>query len=81
MFGLSLSKVLVIVVVAVVVWLAVKYFRRIEQLSQIALDRRSGPKVRRDPGAAEDIVKCRVCGAYVAPRGAGPCERKGCPWG
>jgi hypothetical protein len=29
---------------------------------------------------AEDMIKCRVCGAYVAARGVTRCERRDCPW-
>lgn len=80
MFGFSLGKLIVLVVVV----LAVVYgFRWIG-----ALDRERRRKVRRetdrDSGAAnapEEMVKCPVCSTFVSARAASGCGRNDCPYG
>ncbi len=70
MFGFSLTKLLVLVVVIVVVWQAFKRF------GPVKARRKATP----NPTAGIDTVQCAVCGVYVAAREGG-CERKDCPNG
>lgn len=94
MFGLSMSKILLIAAVIAAVWFTLKYVSR--KVDDAVEDKpadklragrggggakgrderaRGGPEEAR---AVEDMVRCRVCGAYQA-RNAGPCERPDCP--
>ena len=86
MFGLGFSKLVVLVGLIVIVWYAFKYVGRVEEVRRTvkrardAAERgqaRSRAKARID---AEDMVKCRVCDAYVAASGAARCGRSDCPW-
>ncbi|HEX3863580.1 MAG TPA: hypothetical protein VHY35_17995 [Stellaceae bacterium] len=69
---IAIPKIVLIALVAFVVWYAMRW-----------LNRPSPNVARRRPaarpqGAIEDLVACRVCGAYAAP-GAGSCGKAGCP--
>ena len=88
MFGFSFSKILLIVAVIAAVWFTLKYVsRKVEN----SVEDKPADKLRRGGGrgkaaraepkdaqAVEDMVRCRVCGAYQT-RKAGPCERPDCP--
>ena len=68
---LALPKLLVVILVLIAVW----YVKR-----WLATTVRSTPQRRPAPPqrAVEDLVACRVCGAYVSA--AGPaCGRPDCP--
>lgn len=83
MFGLSLGKFVLLVLLVLVVWYGFKYVNRVEAIRRALreeLKRRQGGQ-RRPTIPAEDLVKCAQCGAYVAARGATPCGRTDCPWG
>jgi hypothetical protein len=85
MFGLSLSKLLVLLIVVGVVWYGFKYLKlREQQLARAAraaadqasrTARSAGPEA---VGPAEDLSKCPVCETYVA-RDARSCGRADCP--
>jgi hypothetical protein len=82
MFGLSFSKFLFLAAIVAIVWFAVKYghrFQAIRRALREELLRRQAQKP--PPIAAEDLVKCAVCGAYVGARSASSCGRSDCPWG
>ncbi len=72
----SLSKLLVLIALVVAVWYG---FRWAEQVRETRRRRvtRDGPTA--PPAMAEDLVKCPVCGAYVAPRSVLPCAFVECP--
>jgi uncharacterized protein len=85
MLGFSLGKLIVLIVVILVVWYGYKYVARLEQIRQaLHRARRAAEAQQRGGGTprlkAEDMVKCRACGAYVAAEGAGRCGRGDCPW-
>ncbi len=83
MFGLSLGKFLLLVILVLVVWYGFKYASRVEAIRRALreeLARRQGAQ-RRPTIPAEDLVKCAQCGAYVAARSATSCGRADCPWG
>lgn len=79
---LSFGKLVVLAVVVLVVWYGYKYTQRIEAVRQAVrremAARRQSPSA--PPGrAAEDLVKCERCGAYVAAQSGGACGRADCP--
>jgi uncharacterized protein len=84
MFGLGFSKLLVLVVVILAVWYGFKYVGRVEQVRQTLKRARDAAQARSRGGPrtieAEDMVKCRACGTYVAAAGATRCGRSDCPW-
>ena len=85
MFGLpSLQKLLVLAAIVALVWFGFKLIGRLDRQRKDAAavgrrDRRGGRADARR-GSVEDMVKCRVCGAYVPARGASTCERTDCPY-
>ncbi|MEJ0067871.1 MAG: hypothetical protein WDO24_03040 [Pseudomonadota bacterium] len=89
MFGLSLSKLLVLLIVCGAVWYGFKYLKlRERQLARDAERATADRAARPAPGGpaasqaavAEDLSKCPVCATYVA-RGARGCGRSDCPQG
>ena len=82
MFGFSFWKLVFLVAVVAVVWFGFRFLQNREQARRAA---RRAPESRstdrlgpRAAGETEDLVLCRVCGAYVA-RGAVGCGRSDCP--
>ncbi len=69
---IAVPKIVVLFLLVVVVWYAMRWLNR------------SPPNVARrrpaasPPPAIEDLVACRVCGAYVAADAHG-CGKPGCP--
>jgi len=86
MFGLGFSKLALLVIVVLAVWYGFKYVGRVEEVRQNlkrardAADRAQSRTRGRARIEAEDMVKCRVCDAYVAASGAARCGRSDCPW-
>jgi uncharacterized protein len=88
MFGLSLAKLIVLVGIILVVWYAFKFAARVQEVREAearrqTTHRRATPRgeERHASEEVEDMVKCRVCGAYVPVRGAGNCGQADCPYG
>lgn len=91
MFGLpSLQKLLILAILIAVVWYGFKLIGRLQQARRTEEQLRRGGKESgadrarsgggtRSP-AAEDLVACTNCGAFVSPRGARSCGRDGCPY-
>ena len=88
MFGIGFSKLVLLVLVILAIWYGFKYAARLEEVRQAlrraraaaergAAQATGGPRQKLQ---AEDMVKCRSCGAYVAAHGAGKCGRPDCPW-
>jgi len=83
--GLSLGKLLILALLAVAVWYGFKYRSRIDAVRrafehEFAKGRKPPPPPPPARVAAVDLVPCERCGAYVASRGAAPCNRADCPW-
>jgi hypothetical protein len=72
---LSVSKFVLILAVILAVWYAMRWLNR---GASVAARRRQPPPGPRPQPAIEDLVACRVCGAYVAA-GARACGKAGCP--
>ncbi len=74
MFGFSLTKLVVLLVVIVFVWQGFKHFGRVANKAQ--------PKETKATAGPEriDTVECTSCGVYVSAAASG-CGRKDCPYG
>jgi hypothetical protein len=86
MFGLGLSKLLLVAILIALVWYGFKYAARVEAIRRSVREevarRQAGarPGVRSPARSVEDLVKCRQCDAFVAAT-ATNCGKPGCPWG
>ena len=88
MFGFSFYKLLVLVAVIAAVWYGFKFIGRLQDQRQADAKLRAGvgrrPSARGadDPGtpAAENMVACPVCQAYVTARNTASCGRTDCPY-
>ena len=79
--GGGFGKLLVLILVILAVWYGYKYVNRVNEVRE-AMRRKAAPRPDRGPTRsikAEDMTKCRVCGAYVA-EGAAACGRPDCPF-
>lgn len=76
-FGLSFGKVLLLVAVVVVVWIAVRVLRGPNRAVGGGADRgkRGARRI-----AAEDMVACPRCGVFVLAHRTEPCTRPECPY-
>jgi hypothetical protein len=77
MFGGPLGKLLVIIAVIAAVWYGYKYVNRVNEIRET--QRRRAPRPGTRALEAEDMTKCRVCGAYVTQH-ARNCGRADCPY-
>jgi membrane protein implicated in regulation of membrane protease activity len=76
MFGISFWKVVVLVAVIAIVWFGYRWFQRWDQERErlaTARTKQGGREV------AEELIACRVCGAYVPAKGFTPCGKPNCP--
>ena len=88
MFGISLAKIVVLALIVFAVLYGSRLVQRFQTLRSAEEARRARADARaragaRAPGASggiEEMVKCRVCGAYVAARGAAGCGQPNCPY-
>lgn len=88
MFGFSLQKLIVLVVVVAAVWYGFKFISRLQEARRTDAELRDSaarrPKATTgtttDPSEAEDMVQCPVCQAYVQARGTTNCGRADCPY-
>ena len=71
---IQLPKLVLLVLVAVAVWYAMRWLNRPAQ--KVARQREASSP--RTTAVVEDLTACRVCGAYVAA-GARACGKPGCP--
>jgi hypothetical protein len=72
-FGLSLGKILVIVLIIVAVWKGFALVNRLASERKAALKRQAGAARRAEasraqPAGAIELRECPRCGAYVDPR-------------
>lgn len=82
MFGIpSLQKLLVLVAVISAIWFGFRLLGQIDrQRRQAAPPRKKWWQTKRtEPQQVEDMVKCKVCGAFTA-RAAKSCGKPGCPY-
>jgi uncharacterized protein len=80
----SISKILVFLAIIALVWVGFRLIGRLDQArKQEARRQKDGGRVRgasRQRPEVEETVRCRVCGAFVAARGATSCGRADCPY-
>jgi hypothetical protein len=69
---IALPKLVLLILVAFGVWFGMPWLNRVP--SRI-VRRREAPSPQ---SAIQDLVACRICGAYVAADAAG-CGKPGCP--
>jgi hypothetical protein len=75
----DVPELIFLVLVFAVLWWLLRQGRRLPQDRPHRAPRRAqGAPRKMDPGEAEDLVACGVCGAYVAS-GAPQCRRPDCP--
>lgn len=75
----SFGKILVFVAIVALVWYGFKLVGRLDQQRKKAVARQK-ERPTKTASAVEETVRCRVCGAYVATRGATSCGRPDCPY-
>ncbi len=82
MFGFSIAKLIFTVVIIAAVWYGFKWLDRLGKVRRGELDasRRSGGAGARPVEGTQDMVKCSVCGIFVAAEGTGDCGRGDCPY-
>lgn len=88
MFGLSLTKILLTILVIAAVWYGWRVFTRYQALKAARARAGEMPKDAQPSGRtggqarveAEDMVECRTCGAFVAASRRVACGRKDCPF-
>ncbi|MAF95387.1 MAG: hypothetical protein CMM60_06500 [Rhodospirillaceae bacterium] len=87
MFGFSIQKLLFTVAAIFAVWYGFKWVGRMKEVR----DREARDRLRRQAGnagssgggvsgAAEEMVECPACGAFVAATGAKSCGKAECPY-
>lgn len=76
MFGIGLTKILLLAAIVIAVWYGFRWWTR-QQLAKAAPPR---PVQRQSRGEVkvEDMQACPVCRTFMATS-AGPCERVDCP--
>jgi hypothetical protein len=80
--GGGFGKLIVLILVILAVWYGYKYVNRVNEIREALRRRAAGPARGGGPNRvlkAEDMTKCRACGAYVA-EGAASCGRPDCPF-
>jgi cbb3-type cytochrome oxidase subunit 3 len=70
MFGFSLSKTALLLVVIAAVWFAYRIYARGKATREKAASF----------GAPEEMRPCKTCGSFVAASAALPCGRADCPF-
>jgi uncharacterized protein len=85
MFGFSITKLIFTVVIIAAVWYGFKWLDRLgkERRGELDASRRSGGgggEGAPPAESAQEMVKCRVCGIFVAASGTGDCGRGDCPY-
>jgi hypothetical protein len=83
MFGLSVGKVILLVLVVLVVWLVLRYRGRVRIIREAFKEmQRQAEQATRDaaPKPPVSLRACTICGAYVAAD-ALTCGRSDCPQG
>jgi len=83
MLGLSVGKVILLLLAALVVWMFFRYRARVRLIREAFKEmQRQAEQAARDsaPRPPVSLHACTVCGAYVAAD-APPCGRPDCPQG
>lgn len=80
----SLGKIIVLVAIVAVVWYGFRWFSQLDHARKRAERQQPAARKTADAGTArtgvEETVRCPVCDAFVAARGATSCGRPDCPY-
>lgn len=86
MFGFSLPKLLVLLVLLLVVWYGFKLIERrtsrreeIEKAAEAAVRRSVRRRRSRDRAGSVETTECATCGSFVPRESPAACERSDCP--
>ncbi|MSP89282.1 MAG: hypothetical protein EXQ92_10810 [Alphaproteobacteria bacterium] len=94
MFGLSISKLIVLAAVIAAVWYGFKWIGRMDKMRKeeaerdrldnskrrTEADRASAAPTPAAAGGAEDMVGCVTCGTFVLASAARNCGKARCPY-
>ncbi len=87
MFGFSLQKLLVLLMVVGAVWYGFRFVTRLQQARDSEGKSRARVKGGKPPASepsasaeVQDMVRCPTCDAFVAARSTAPCGRDDCPY-
>ena len=82
MLGFSLGKLLVLFFAILLVWYGFKYVSKVGEVASARVAKKADGAKAEPANAieAEDMVKCTVCGAFVAATGATACDKEACPY-
>jgi uncharacterized protein len=94
MFGLSISKLIVLAAVIAAVWYGFKWISRMDKVRRdeaerdrldaskrrAEADRASAAPTPAAAGGAEDMVGCVTCGTFVLASAARNCGKARCPY-
>ena len=80
MFGFSLPKLIVLVIILFVVWHGFKWMARVNQVRERREAERDRLAASKAASGAQDMVRCAVCDTFVTARGARHCGRDRCPY-
>lgn len=83
MFGFSLPKLILLVIIIYCVWNGFKYLQRRQEVQDQKRHEKVREARRETTGSAEpveDMIRCKVCDAFVAGSGAKSCGRSDCPY-
>jgi len=84
-----LPKLLLLGFILIVAWYGVRFIARVGQMREAmrrateqaaAMNARARGQGPQQAIAAEDLVKCRTCGAFVPAKSATSCGRPDCPY-
>jgi uncharacterized protein len=87
MFGFSLQKLLLLLLIVGAVWYGFKFVNRLQQARDSEGKSRSRVRGSKPPASepsaateVEDMVRCPTCDAFVAARSTSHCGRSDCPY-
>jgi len=75
---IAAPKLVLLILIAFAVWYAVRWFNRNAAKAVRRGASAGAARAARPRQAVEDLVSCRICGAYVA-MSARRCAKAGCP--
>jgi hypothetical protein len=82
MFGMpSLSKILILVAIISAIWFGFRLLGQLDRQRRDAARKEKGHSRAQHakPRQVDDMVKCDVCGTFVA-RGSNGCGKPACPY-
>ena len=81
MFGIGLSKLLLVALVIFGVWYGFRWINRMGQRGEKRAKERLREAARAPNEAIADMQRCPSCGDFVVPHLAASCGKDVCPYG